>query len=87
MVKASDWLHCPFDTQTTAVQENGTWGDKAKPLAAYRRRLCCLAATDTPKRASIAPRGFASPLPLLYIFGVMSLRERHEYYRGKARVE
>jgi len=24
------------------AQESGTWGTKAKPLAAYRRRLCCL---------------------------------------------
>src|SRR4029077_2867873 len=33
------WLRHP----TTAVQENGTYGGtKAKPLAAYRRRLCCL---------------------------------------------
>jgi len=34
-----------FDIPTITVQENGTYGDKAKPLAAYRRRLCCLAAS------------------------------------------
>jgi hypothetical protein len=34
-----------------------------------------------------APGDFASPVSLPYIFGVMSLRERREYYRGKARVE
>jgi hypothetical protein len=31
-----------FGNPMDAAQESGTWGDKAKPLAAYRRRLCCL---------------------------------------------
>jgi hypothetical protein len=34
-----------FDIATITVQENVRMGDKAKPLAAYRRRLCCLAAS------------------------------------------
>jgi hypothetical protein len=33
----------PVRQPNAAVQENGTYGGReAKPLAAYRRRLCCL---------------------------------------------
>src|SRR6516225_3109458 len=32
----------PVRHPATAAQESGAMGDKAKPLAAYRWRLCCL---------------------------------------------
>jgi hypothetical protein len=36
-------LHCPVSTARTMPSKNtARMGDKAKPLAAYRRRLCCL---------------------------------------------
>jgi hypothetical protein len=34
-------LHRPFDNPHDA-ENTARMGDKAKPLAAYRRRLCCL---------------------------------------------
>ena len=41
-------LHCLFDKSADAVwgtERHGLW-TKAKPLAAYRRRLCCLSERD-----------------------------------------
>jgi hypothetical protein len=41
-------LHCRSDSPTIAAQESGTMGDKAKPSAAYHRRLCCLCVANAP---------------------------------------
>jgi hypothetical protein len=34
-------FNCPFDNPHDA-ENTARMGDKAKPLAAYRQRLCCL---------------------------------------------
>src|SRR6516164_5156625 len=65
-------LHRPFDNPHDAVQESGTYGGtKAKPLAAYRRLLCCLRGFLTPikdadlQNAIVSRRGSSVVLRLL----------------------
>jgi hypothetical protein len=67
MVKASDWLHCPFDSPTLPSKKTVRMRQQGKAVGCRTADGFAVSRRAIPQSALRLCCGFASPLSLLYI--------------------